>query len=153
MTGVVRLRDVIEGDLPTFFAHQQDLVATQMAAFTAKDPTDWDAFLAHWTRILSDDSVTIKTILVDQQVVGNVLKYEESGHPEVSYWIGRDFWGKGFATAALTAFLGLVRERPLFARVAKDNTGSIRVLEKCGFTVVGEETGFSEARGEMVRDG
>jgi RimJ/RimL family protein N-acetyltransferase len=31
--------------------------------------------------------------------------------------------------------------RPLHAAVAKHNVGSIRVLEKCGFAVVGEEEG------------
>lgn len=40
-----------------------------MAAFTAKDPTNREIFMAHWTRILSDETITIQTILVHGQVV------------------------------------------------------------------------------------
>jgi RimJ/RimL family protein N-acetyltransferase len=42
--------------------------------------------------------------------------------------------------------------RPLYARVAKDNIASIRVLEKCGFTIYGEDKGFSNARGVEVEE-
>ena len=40
----------------------------------------------------------------------------------------------------------------LYACVAKDNSASIRVLEKCGFTISGEDKGFSNARGEEVEE-
>ncbi|RPJ44644.1 MAG: N-acetyltransferase, partial [Chloroflexi bacterium] len=60
------------------------------------------------------------------------------GEREVGYWLGREFWGRGIATQALTAFLEQVTERPLFAHVAKHNLSSRRVLEKCAFAVVGE---------------
>ena len=39
--------------------------------------------------------------------------------------------------AALAAFVPLVDVRPLRARVASHNAGSIRVLEKCGFVATG----------------
>jgi RimJ/RimL family protein N-acetyltransferase len=55
----------------------------------------------------------------------------------VVYWLGREFWGKGIATLALSQFLKLVGERPVFAYVATHNIASIRVLEKCGFSVCG----------------
>jgi RimJ/RimL family protein N-acetyltransferase len=64
-----------------------------------------------------------------------------SGQREVGYWIGSEYWGKGIATRALAAFLEHDRTRPLHARVAKHNVASVRVLEKCGFTVIGEGTG------------
>ncbi|MDX6482371.1 MAG: hypothetical protein QOE95_142, partial [Gaiellaceae bacterium] len=35
---------------------------------------------------------------------------------------------------------------------AKDNVASLRVLEKCGFKIVGEGKGFSNARGEEVEE-
>src|SRR5215218_9325330 len=54
----------------------------------------------------------------------------EPGEREVTYWIGRSYWGKGIATDALTAFLAVERSRPLHARVASDNVASRRVLEK-----------------------
>ncbi len=47
----VVLREVQAEALPLFFEHQQDPEANYVAAFTAKDPTDQRAFMAHWTRI------------------------------------------------------------------------------------------------------
>ena len=72
MTGEVILRDVIDGDLPIFFEQQLDADAIYMAAFTAKDPADRDAFMAHWARIRGDPSNNIQTILFDGRVSGSV---------------------------------------------------------------------------------
>jgi RimJ/RimL family protein N-acetyltransferase len=147
------LRDVVEDDLPIFFENQLDPEATYMAAFTAKDPGDREDFANHWKGIMADDTVIIKTIVFNDQVVGHVLSYEESGKPEVSYWLGRAFWGQGFATQALKIFLAeVIKTRPIYARVAKDNLASIRVLEKCGFVVIDEAKGFANARGEEVEE-
>jgi RimJ/RimL family protein N-acetyltransferase len=87
------------------------------------------------------------------QVVGSVLSYEEASKPEVSYWIGKEYWGKGLATRALSDFLAHINKtRPIYARVAKDNIGSRRVLEKCGFTIMGEAKGFANARGQEIAE-
>ena len=147
------LRDVVEDDLPSFFDFQLDPDANYMAAFTARDPTDREAFTTHWKKILVLPTSINRTIVCDGQVVGSVASYEESGKPEVTYWIGRAHWGKGIATRALTAFLAQVNTtRPIYARVAKDNLGSRRVLEKCGFQVIGEMKGFANARGEEIEE-
>lgn len=151
-TGDVSPRDVTDADLPIFFEHQLDPEANRMAAFTATDPADKDAFTARWTRILGDETITKKTIVFDGHVAGNVVSFERSGKTEVGYWIGKEYWGKGIATRALSKFLDHVETRPLYAGVAKDNTSSIRVLEKCGFTIVGEDKAFSNARGEEVEE-
>ena len=66
----------------------------------------------------------------------NVLSWVHDDERDVGYWIGREHWGAGVATAALGAFLTILEERPLFAHVAEHNVGSIRVLEKCGFVAV-----------------
>ncbi len=154
LTSDVLLRDVTESDLPIFFDQQLDSDANHMAAFTARDPADRDAFMAHWTTILGDETITIKTILLDGHVAGHVLSYEDEafGQPEVSYWIGKNYWGKGVATKALSAFLGYIKVHPLYARVVKDNVASLWVLEKCGFTLCGENKGYSNARGEEVEE-
>jgi len=152
MKNGVILRDTTEDDLPIFFEQQLDSDANYMAAFTAKDPTDKDAFTAHWAKILGDDTKINKTILLNEQVAGYVACFEQFGEPEVSYWIGKEYWGRGLATKALSDFLGYVKVRPLYARVAKDNIASLRVLEKCGFTISGEDKGFSNARGEEVEE-
>jgi RimJ/RimL family protein N-acetyltransferase len=153
LTNSITLRDVIKSDLPVFFEHESDPDAVYMAAFTAKDPSDRDAFNAHWKRILADPTVIIRTILVDGQVAGSVLSYVDEGKPEVSYWIGKEYWGRGIATRTLAEFLEHCNKvRPIYARAAKDNLGSLRVLEKCGFIVTGEDKGFANARGAEIEE-
>ena len=147
------LRDVVMSDLPIFFEQQLDSEANHMAAFTTKDPTDRDAFMAHWMRILKNETSTTQTILFNEQVAGSISSYvDEDEHLEVTYWLGKPYWGKGIATYALSAFLDSLKERPLYARAAKDNLGSLHVLEKCGFTRIGEDKGFANARGKEVEE-
>ncbi len=150
-TGII-LRDVIDDDLQIFFEHQLDPDANFMAAFTAKDPADRNAFTQKWNKILSDEAITIKTILFKDHVAGHIVKHSWFGKPEISYWIGKEFWGKGITSKALSKFLVNIKIRPLYARVAKDNLASIRVLKKCGFKNYGEDKGFSNARSEEVEE-
>jgi RimJ/RimL family protein N-acetyltransferase len=153
MTNDLQLRLVADDDLPIFFEQQLDPEANYMAAFTAKDPTDRAAFMAHWQRILASPTVNIRTIVVDGAVAGSVLSYEEDDRPDVSYWLGKPYWGQGIATRALATFLADVnRTRPIYARAAKDNAGSLRVLAKCGFAIVGEDKGYANARGTEVEE-
>jgi RimJ/RimL family protein N-acetyltransferase len=147
------LRNVVDDDLPIFFEYQLDPEANYMAAFTAKDPTNQEAFMAHWRRILTDETTINQTILFNGQVAGSVSSYEEAGKPEVTYWLGKEYWGKGIATSALKEFLAQKNQiRPIYARVAKDNIGSRRVLEKCGFKIIGESKGFANARGQEIEE-
>lgn len=136
MTGQVLLRHVTAADLPILFEHQRDPEANQMAAFTARER---EPFMEHWARIRANAAVTVRTILCDEQVAGNIVCFEESGKQEVGYWLGKEYWGRGIATQALRAFLKIVPQRPLYAFVARHNAGSRRVLEKCGFALDSEE--------------
>ena len=137
MSNEVRLRNVEPDDLPIFYEQQLDADATRMAAFPSRDRA---AFDAHWaTNILGNPAAITQTILVDGQVAGNIGSWPQDSGRLVGYWIGKEYWGKGVATRALAAFLRLVTERPLHAHVVKHNVGSIRVLEKCGFSVEREE--------------
>ena len=145
----VRLRPVIPTDLPIFFAHQADAESARMAAFASRDRA---AFDAHWQKILADETVVARTILYEGRVAGNIGHFVREGVPLVGYWLGKAFWGKGIATRALADFLAIVRTRPLYAHVAQHNRGSIRVLEKCGFTVAGEERGEPMPDGTVVVD-
>jgi RimJ/RimL family protein N-acetyltransferase len=148
----VTLREVTEDDLPVFFANQLDPEAGRMAAFTARDPSDRDAFMAHWAKIMASDDKINRTILVDGRVAGYIVCFEWHGRREVGYWLGREFWGRGIATRALAQLLDIVKERPLYASAARDNAGSIRVLEKCGFVLTGYARGFANARGEEIEE-
>lgn len=147
----IQLREIEEADLDIFFAHQQDEGAVYMAAFTAKDPSDRAAFDAHWQRNMANKENTNRTILVNGEVAGHVASFVMFGDLEVTYWIDRAYWGQGVATRALADFLEHVqKKRPIHGRAAKDNLGSIRVLEKCGFKKIGEDKGFANARGEEI---
>ena len=139
----VRLRAVEDADLPIFLAHQDDPVAAAMAAFATRTP---DAFYEHWAEIRADPTVVARTITVDGVVVGDIVCWVEDGRREVGYWIGREHWGRGYATAALRLLLGEVPDRPIHARAADHNAGSRRVLEHCGFVRVGDTDadGFRE---------
>ena len=146
----VSLREVVEGDLDTFFSHMQDEGAVWMAAFTPPDPSDREAFDAHWRRLSTDPTVMARTVIADGAVVGHIASFDMLGDREVTYWLDRSVWGRGVGTRALAAFLDVEHTRPLHARAASDNIGSVRVLEKCGFVRVGIETGFATARNEEV---
>jgi RimJ/RimL family protein N-acetyltransferase len=146
------LREVRDEDLPLLFEQWADPVAVQMAAFTAPDHMDRDAFERRWSRLRADETVLARVIVVDDDVAGTIGSWGDAGEREVTYWIGRSYWGKGIATDALNAFLAVERSRPLHARVAYDNVASHRVLEKCGFRVVATERGFAEARSGEIEE-
>ena len=85
-------------------------------------------------------------------MAGHVASFERAGATEITYWIGREHWGRGVATRAVRLFLADVPARPLHARAARDNVASIRVLEKCGFAVTGVERSFASARDQVVEE-
>ena len=150
MTEFIQLREVTEGDLKIFFEQQREPAANLMAAFPARNELN---FQDHWkNKILGNDTVAKRTIIFDCQVAGNILSWEQTEKRFVGYWIGKNYWSKGVATKALSEFLGLVEARPLYAHVAKHNIASIRVLEKCGFTICGEETESSDAPSDGVEE-
>ena len=133
---LVLLRNVTESDLPILYEQQLDSEATAMAAFPSRDR---DAFMAHWAKIMVYEKNIIKAISYDGEVAGYILSWEMEGEREVGYWLGKAYWGKGIATQALAEYISIVKARPLMAHVARHNIGSRRVLEKCGFTVIGED--------------
>ncbi|WP_435137028.1 GNAT family N-acetyltransferase [Actinacidiphila sp. bgisy144] len=147
----VVLRAMEDGDLPVFFAQMADPEAVWMAAFTAQDPADRGRFEEHWARVRADPQAVQRTVAAaDGRVLGHVAVFGPPQEREVTYWIGREHWGRGAATAALRALLAEVPDRPLHARAAADNAGSVRVLEKCGFAVTGTDRGNANARGEEI---
>ena len=133
------LRDVVETDLPVFYDQQLDPESTRMAAFPPRN--EWTVFLAHWkTKVLADPANRAQTIVWNERVAGYIGSWSQEERRLIAYWIGREYWGRGIATAALAEFLGYERARPLHAFVAAHNVGSIRVLEKCGFVRTGGAT-------------
>jgi RimJ/RimL family protein N-acetyltransferase len=121
-----------------------------MAAFPARDKDD---FMSHWKiKILAVENNFKKTIIFNGHIAGNLLCWEQDGKWLVGYWIGQEYWGRGIATSALKEFLQFFNIRPLYAYVSKNNIGSIRVLEKCGFTTENDEKSFSKVHGHDVEE-
>jgi len=136
MTGEVTIRETLESDWPVLFENQHDPASSAMAGVPARD---WDAYVAHKQKIRTDEANLTWTILYDGRIVGDVVSFPHEGRREVGYRIGQQYWGKGIATQALRLFLDVERRRPLYGYLLSSNIGSRRVLEKCGFTVIGEE--------------
>ncbi len=148
----ITLRDVTDADLPIFFDFQRDPSYNHMAAFTHKDPDDRAAFDAHWMKIRANPDIKNRTIVFEGEAAGHIASFFVEGHREITYGIARHLWGRGLATEALRRFLAVDPTRPLRARAAKDNAGSLRVLAKCGFEVTGEDIGFANARGREIEE-
>jgi RimJ/RimL family protein N-acetyltransferase len=145
MTGLRRMDDA---DHNAVFRMMADPQAVEMAAFTADDPTDRNAFDAHLARVLSDPSITHRVVVDGSGTfVGTIALFpSDEGHLEVTYWIDRDQWGRGHASRALGLVLADA-PRPVLARVAIDNLASRRVLEKAGFVAVGRDRNVASGRG------
>ncbi|UJH90289.1 GNAT family N-acetyltransferase [Antarcticibacterium sp. 1MA-6-2] len=142
----IELRPTEISDLDTLFEFQADKESGYLAAFMPKDPTDRLAYVNKYSKLLIDPTVNNQTITFNNRVVGSIGKFVMEGNAEITYWIDRKYWGQGIATKALQEFLTIETSRPIFARVAFDNPGSQKVLDKCGFKIVGTDKGFANAR-------
>ncbi len=148
----IELRPTEVSDLDTLFQFQLDREAGYLAAFMPKDPTDKPAFLNKYTKLLGDPGVNNQTIVHGDRIVGSIARFVMEGDAEITYWIDRKYWGQGIATKALKAFLSIETTRPIFGRVAFDNFGSQKVLEKCGFVKIGSDKGFANARQAEIEE-
>jgi RimJ/RimL family protein N-acetyltransferase len=148
----ITLTKTEKDDLNSFFQFQLDKEANYLAAFTSKDPNDKTAYLEKYTKFLTDPTINMQTIKVNDEIVGSVAKFVMENDAEITYWIDRKFWGQGIATTALQYFLKTEKIRPIYGRVAFDNYGSQKVLEKCGFVKIGKEKGFANARKTEIEE-
>lgn len=128
----VELREIREADVPTLFAHQADPEANAMAAFPARDEP---AFREHLARVFADPANIIRAVVSGEVLVGEIGSWDDEGARKVGYWIGREHWGNGYATAALRQLVTIDTARPLWAHIADHNVGSQRVVERCGFVL------------------
>ena len=149
---VITLSETTTEDLNALFQFQLDKEANYLAAFTAKDPNDKAAYIEKYSKFLTDSTKNTQTIKVNNEIVGSIAKFVIENDAEITYWIDRKFWGLGIATNALKTFLEIEQIRPIYGRVAFDNYGSQRVLEKCGFVRVGKGKGFANARQTEIEE-
>ncbi|WP_203816649.1 GNAT family N-acetyltransferase [Paractinoplanes ferrugineus] len=149
---VTALRAMIDTDLDPLFAMMRDPESMRMAAFVGRDPDNRELFEAHLSRLRANPEVTYRVITQDGAVAGMISSWVTDGETEITYWVDRAFWGQGIASAALTLFLQVVRSRPIHARAAADNRGSLRVLEKAGFKQVNTEISYAEGRHAEIEE-
>lgn len=148
----VTLRPIEDADLDILFDQMRDPESVWMAAFTAKDPDDRARFDAHKAKCRAAPGNTMHVVVRDGQVVGSIASWVMEGETEITYWIDRSVWGQGVASRALALFLDIVTVRPLHARAASDNLGSLRILQKAGFTITGTDVGYAAARDAEIEE-
>ena len=148
----VALRPVEDSDLDALFDQMRDPESVQMAAFTARDPNDREAFDTHMSKVRTSPDTTLRAVTRDGHLVGSIGSFVIDGDTEITYWIDRSVWGQGVASRALALFLDTVQVRPLYARAASDNVGSLRVLQKVGFTIIGTEISYASARNAKIEE-
>ncbi|QQQ78212.1 GNAT family N-acetyltransferase [Saccharothrix sp. 6-C] len=148
----VALRPVRDADLDALFEQMRDPESVRMAAFTAEDPDDREAFDLHLAKIRAAHDTTLRAVTLDGRLVGSISSFVVEGDTEITYWLDRSVWGRGIAGRALALFLDTVEVRPLHARAASDNAGSLKVLRRAGFTVVGTEISYAPARGAEIEE-
>ncbi len=141
-----------ENDLNIFFEFQLDEEANYLAAFTSKDPNNKAAYIEKYSKHLADPTINMQTIKVNDVIVGSIAKFVIENDAEITYWIDKKFWGQGIATTALKELLKIEQVRPIYGRVAFDNYGSQKVLEKCGFVKIGTDKGFANARQKEIEE-
>lgn len=163
----VSLREVRREDLETLFRQVNEPEGMRMVGSVRDSHTDHDAYMARWETIFGNEKVTVRTIVVpggdgSEVIAGSIACFERVAEPsrpcrllpgpEIGYWLGRAFWGKGIASEAVRQFVAEVPRRPLYARAASDNVASIRVLQKAGFREIGREMFFANMRGKEIEE-
>ena len=148
----VTLTPTTAEDLTTLFQFQLDEEANYLAAFTPANPGDKAAYLEKFGRFLREPTIHMRTIRAGNTIVGSIARFFIESDAEITYWIDHKFWGQGIAQTALAEFLKLEPTRPLRGRVAFDNYGSQKVLERAGFRRIGQDTGFAQARQAVIEE-
>jgi [ribosomal protein S5]-alanine N-acetyltransferase len=143
--GICTLRPWRESDIEQLaqIANDKD-VARYMADRFPHPYTEEDA--RFWISLHREcETLNNFAIEVNGVVAGGIgmdpLEGERRLGAQFGYWLGREYWGKGIATAACAAFTDYVLNERAFLRleasVYAPNQASMRVLEKCGYTCEG----------------
>lgn len=141
--GHIDLRPLDDDDVDAVFEMMRDPEAIALASFTADDPDDRDAFDSWMSRNRANPGALSLVITEDGGFAGTAATFDVEDDREVTYWVARHAWGRGVATEAVRLLVMREPTRPLFARVAAHNRGSIAVLERNGFTEVSRLTSYA----------
>lgn len=172
----VTLRPVQREDLEILFRQVNEPEGMRMVGSVRDSHTDRDAYMARWETIFANAKVIPRAIILSggdmsgegeggegsEVIAGSIACFERVAEPsrpcrilpgpEIGYWLGRAFWGKGIASEAVRLFVAEVPTRPLYARASSDNVASLRVLQKAGFREIGREMFFANMRGQEIEE-
>ena len=114
--------------------------------------TDEDA--EYWLNSVNTSEFKL-SIFRNSVLIGGIgLTPEDDGYWEFGYWLGFEYWGKGYATEACNGLLNYAKTNTSYknfkANVYKGNTASSKVLEKVGFRQIGEGKVFSLSEQENI---
>ena len=134
-------------DIPVFVRYQRDPESAHVAALGQSEGTD--ELTIRWTRILKDPTACVRAIVFGDEVVGYVATFCRDEEYELTYWVDRQYWGRGIATTAVMILLA-ESPRPVYARTASDNARSIGLLKRCGFGLISSTTTYAPSRGTEI---
>lgn len=139
----VSLRPVTPADLEFMFQIGLDPESNAMAG---TKPRTREAFFEAWAQHIKNPAIHTRVILHGGEFAGSISCFQVGEENHVGYWLAREQWGKGVASAAVKLFLELESRRPLRATAARNNLASVRILEKCGFRCLGYRQGEETER-------
>lgn len=156
--GLCTLRPFVPGDAAPMTAIAGDREIWLQVSDRFPHPYTLEHAVSFIERQQGRDPQRNLAICVDDVVAGGIIIRPGEGisrvSAEIGYWLGRPYWGRGLATAAVRAacdytFAVFGVER-VFAIAFTRNTGSIRVLEKAGFVREGVMRRASVKEGEVL---
>jgi RimJ/RimL family protein N-acetyltransferase len=142
---MITLREYLPSDLDQLVRLANDAEVSRYLVYTFPHPYthadgDW------WIRTGSKQKGVIARVIEHQRVlvgtVGITLQDGWRDHlGEIGYWVGRQYWGRGIASAALQQMTEYgfadLQLKKLYAGVLAPNTQSMRILVKCGYELEG----------------
>lgn len=125
-----------------------------IARMTGRIPHPYSEELAfQWLTDLADGEF-VQGIVHNGDLVGLCGFMPEGNAAEIGYWIGKPWWGRGFATEAVGALINYCFTECGFERLTcghfVDNPASARVIAKLGFQFTGRDHVWCEARQASV---
>jgi [ribosomal protein S5]-alanine N-acetyltransferase len=142
------LRPLEDRDAPRIAALAGDWA---VASMTARIPYPYDESYAHlWISGLEDGEF-VRGVELDGELIGATGYFgDDDGAAEIGYWIGKPWWGRGFATEAASMMVRYCFTTAALPRIVcchfVDNPDSQRVIEKLGFKSTGTGRAYCEAR-------
>lgn len=159
MINSVFLRNATKDDAELLFSWANDM-DVRRNAFCQEEIT-WEEHAQWFGRKLRDENCRIyiacikMTYMSDstretEKPIGQIRLDVEDGRAQIDYSIAAQMRGQGYGTAMLKEmeYAADADIRWFTAQVKKSNPASVRVFEKCGFTVTADRDGYVELEKE-----